>query len=96
MTLSADTEKMIAEQMQRRGFASPDDMIRIALSSLEQQDLLSRLSADELRAVYPQLDEKIAEGLADAAAGRLSDGERFFDELEREGRDSEDEGRRTA
>jgi Arc/MetJ-type ribon-helix-helix transcriptional regulator len=96
MTLSADTEKMIAEQMRRRGFSSPDDMIRAAFSLLDRQDALSRLSADDLRAICPQIDEKIAEGLADVAAGRLSDGERFFDELEREERDSDEQDRRTA
>jgi predicted transcriptional regulator len=31
---------------------------------------------------YPGYQEKIAQGLADADAGRISDGEQFFEELE--------------
>jgi predicted transcriptional regulator len=50
----------------------------------DPQDWIRRASTAELEAKYPGLREKIAQGLADAEAGRLTDGEEFFAELERE------------
>lgn len=48
------------------------------------QDRAWKLIRPELEALYPALTRKLAEGLAAADAGQLSDGDDFFDELERE------------
>ena len=49
-----------------------------------------------LEAMYPGINEMIAEGLAAAEAGDVSDGEEFFDELERELLREESKDRKTA
>jgi hypothetical protein len=51
-----------------------------------QQDKLERHSLDDLEAIYPQLRDQVAAGVREARQGMLSDGEAFFDELEREDR----------
>jgi hypothetical protein len=54
---------------------------------LDQQERISRLDASDLEMVHPRIKEDLAAGLAAARAGRLSDGEEFFAELEREDRE---------
>lgn len=48
---------------------------------------LTTMSTEELEAVVPDFRRKIAEGVADEQAGRMSDGDEFFDQLEREDQD---------
>lgn len=55
-----------------------------------------KLSRPELEALCPGLTTKFAEGLAAADAGQLSDGDDFFDELEREEAERRAKDRRTA
>lgn len=98
VSLSPETQKLIEDRMKDAGFVSADEFVRAAIFSLDQQDWLRRASTVELEAMYPGIREKIAEGIADAEAGRLTDGEEFFAELEREEQDSEAQrhGRKTA
>jgi Arc/MetJ-type ribon-helix-helix transcriptional regulator len=97
MSLSPETQKLIEGRMKAGGFPSPDDVVQAALASLDQQDPLSRIADAELDALYPGFREKIARGLAEAEAGRVSDGEEFFAELEREEAEFEErQGRKTA
>lgn len=98
ITLSRETQALIEEKIKAGGFATADEVVRAALVSLDQQDPLSGASDAELEAVYPGFRQKIAQGLADADAGRVSDGEEFFAELEREEREFEarQPGRKTA
>ena len=61
-----------------------------------QDDTLEQLSIDELESIFPKFRSQIERGLSDARAGRLSDGDAFFDQLEREDRGVERRRRRTA
>jgi predicted transcriptional regulator len=55
------------------------------------------LTLEELETLSPMLRQKIADGLADVEAGRLGDGEEFFDQVDREERESFNKaGRKTA
>lgn len=98
LSLSPETQKLIEDRMNAAGFSSADDFVQAAILSLDQQDWLRRASPDELEAMYPGIREKIAHGVADAEAGRLTDGEEFFAELEREEEEFEAkrQGRKTA
>ena len=57
--------------MRKAGFATPDEMLRVALDTLEQQQQVARLAPSELELVYSGLRGKLAEGLAAAEAGRF-------------------------
>jgi len=48
ITLSPETQKLIAERMQRDGYPSADDVVRAALESMDQED---RLDGDTLAAI---------------------------------------------
>jgi hypothetical protein len=96
ITLLPATQSLLADQMKRRGYRSPDDLVVAALAMLDEQDQLAHLPPDDLDAVYPGFREKIARGLAEAKAGKLTDGEEFFRELEREEEEIERNSRKTA
>ena len=85
--VSAETHQLIERQMRQGGFQSTDQLVRAALASLADRDSLAPLADADVRALYPGVQEKIAQGLADAYAGRVTDGEAFFVELEREERE---------
>jgi Arc/MetJ-type ribon-helix-helix transcriptional regulator len=57
MTLSAETESLIAERIKRGGYATPDDVVRAALSVLEQveADQIDDAQANELRTSIDQM-----------------------------------------
>ena len=63
-------------------FASASEVIRAALMTLETNEKFSDLSVGPLEAMYPGITEKLKEGLEEARADRLRDGEEFFAELD--------------
>jgi hypothetical protein len=54
------------------------------MNALNEKESTIPLSDGELIAMYPNINELIAEGLAEAHSGKCSDGEEFLAELERE------------
>lgn len=84
LSLGPELEQFIEEKVRSGQYASREDVVRAGLATLMQHDRLEQRPLDELEAIFPGFRDKIAEGLADARAGRLSDGDAFFDELERE------------
>lgn len=97
LCLSPEIEKAIEERISSGKYGRAEDVVAAAVVSLGQQERAMQLSASELEAVYPNLREKLAEGLAAADAGKLSDGEAFFDEFEeRQPLSHGKQGRKTA
>ena len=47
ITLSAETQKLLEEQMKRSGYSSPDDLVRVALEQLSAQGSLDSADLDE-------------------------------------------------
>jgi antitoxin ParD1/3/4 len=97
LTLTPELQRYVEQKVKSGQYATPQDVVHAALAALMQQDDLASMPVEELETLYPGFRQKIAEGLADIEAGRLSDGEEFFDQLEREERESFDKaGRKTA
>ncbi|HZL33682.1 MAG TPA: hypothetical protein VFC78_00145 [Tepidisphaeraceae bacterium] len=86
ISLNSKTQQLIEKQMKDGGYSTPDEVVRVALTTLGQQDPLSQLGDADVESLHPGFREKIAQGLAEANAGKVSDGEEFFAELEREER----------
>jgi antitoxin ParD1/3/4 len=81
LTLTPDLQKLIDERVRTGKYESAEDVVAAAIANLEQQDRLTELSAGELDRLYPDIRVKLAEGIAAAAAGKLVDGEEFFDQF---------------
>jgi Arc/MetJ-type ribon-helix-helix transcriptional regulator len=97
LSLPSEIQKVIDERVKSGSYRRAEDVVAAAVVSLGQQERAMQLTAAELEAVYPSLREKLAEGLAAADAGKLSDGDAFFDELEAQDSPSPREpGRKTA
>jgi Arc/MetJ-type ribon-helix-helix transcriptional regulator len=77
-------QRFIEEMVESGAYATPEDVVHAGLAYLDQQLRICGLDAEDLEAIYPDLRRKVAEGLASLRAGRGSDGEAFFEELERE------------
>jgi putative addiction module CopG family antidote len=90
VTLSAEMQLFVQEKLKAGRYATPQDVVHAGLAALMQQEELVTLPPKELQSLYPQLREKVDAGLREAREGKLSDGEEFFDELEREERDRDD------
>lgn len=84
LSLSADWQRFIESKVKAGEYASPEEVVQAGLASLTRQASREALSPEELEAVYPNLRADIAAGLQEARAGRVSDGETFFEELERD------------
>jgi len=84
LSLTDDLSKFIQERVRTGQYAAPEDVVRAALAALRQQEALSQFDNNELDVLYPGYRQQIEEGLKAARAGKLSDGEEFFEELERE------------
>lgn len=82
--IGSELEQMIDAKVRSGQYASAEDVVRAGLLSLQQQEGVENLSTPELTAVFPDLRAKIAEGLLDEREGRMTDGETFFEELDRE------------
>jgi len=77
-------------------YPSAAAVVTAALNSLDEKEAAIELPAGQVRAMFPDLDEGIAEGLEDLEAGRASDGEEFFEELLRELSQDPSQDRKTA
>lgn len=84
LALKPKVQKLIDKRIRSGQFQNAEDVVTAALASLGQQEEIAALSVRELEVLYPGIRQKIADGLAEAKAGKLSDGEAFFDELERQ------------
>jgi antitoxin ParD1/3/4 len=96
VSLSVDVQRLIAQRMGTGQYSTAEEVVAAALAALEQQDRVARLPPAELELLYPDFHQKILDGLADSDAGRVSDGESFFRELEREEEDLDANGRKSA
>ena len=74
VTLRGPFAALVRERVRGGLYRSPDDVVRDALRSLRERE------ASDILAVRAA----IAQGHADADAGRILDGEAFFKELGRE------------
>lgn len=89
--------KLVEDRVRSGQYGRAEDVLAAAMTSLEQRERADGLGRAELEALYPGLKQKLAEGIAAADAGNLSDGEDFFDELERQDRAADPaKSRRTA
>ena len=84
LSLHPKFEKLVKERVRSGKYESPEHLLTAAMVSLEQQERLARISSEELEVLFPDIRRKIAAGLKDAKEGKLSDGEEFFDQLERQ------------
>jgi Arc/MetJ-type ribon-helix-helix transcriptional regulator len=83
LELSPKIQKLIQAQVRCGKYPTANDVVAAALTNLEQQHRIASLSKTDLAKIYPNIRAKLAVGLAAARAGRLSDGDEFFDELEK-------------
>ena len=90
LSLPPEIQRIIDARVKSGTYRRAEDVVAAAVVSLGQQERAMQLNAAEFEAVYSNLREKLAEGLAAADAGKLSDGDAFFDELE--GQDSPSAG----
>ena len=81
--LTKDLEQFIEERLRRGRYPGAEDACRAGLQSLRQQEAIESLSAGEIEAIFPDL-RRIAQGLEEPRIGKLTDGDAFFDQLERE------------
>jgi Arc/MetJ-type ribon-helix-helix transcriptional regulator len=84
LSVSANLQKRIDERVESGKYRTAEDVLAAALASLDQQEQLTELASSDLEILFPGMKQKIRQGLQDANSGKLSDGEEFFDELERE------------
>jgi Arc/MetJ-type ribon-helix-helix transcriptional regulator len=96
LSLPAEIQRAIDERVKSGRYHCAEDVVAAAVISLGQRELVSQLNAAELEAIYPGIKAKLIEGLTASAAGKLSDGEAFFEELEREDPEIPAPGHRTA
>lgn len=74
--LDPTAEQMVNERLQTARYSTAAEVVLAGLRALRRQEALD--------AEWAAIRAKAKEGIADADAGNLSDGEAFFDELERE------------
>jgi Arc/MetJ-type ribon-helix-helix transcriptional regulator len=96
LSLPAEIQRAIDERVKSGSYQCAEDVVAAAVISLGQRERVSQLNASELEAIYPGMKSRIIEGLTASRAGKLSDGEAFFEELEREDAEIPAPGRRTA
>ena len=73
--LSPQTEKLIEERMKDTGVSTPDDLVRIALQSLDQ------LHGERIEDLDPGTQAAIKRGLAQADQGEVRPWEDVREEL---------------
>jgi antitoxin ParD1/3/4 len=81
LSLPPEIEKLIEDFIRSGKYDSAEQVVTAAVVTLEQQH---HLTDGDLKEFDPDFNEKIAEGLADIAAGNVVDGDAFFDQLDRE------------
>ena len=101
LVLTPEMQKFIDEHLRAGRYARAEDVIQAALESLMQLEQLTSLPPSDLEQAFPGVSSKIRRGLNEARAGQLSEGETFFDEMDRQanasgGSASPTTGRKTA
>jgi Arc/MetJ-type ribon-helix-helix transcriptional regulator len=76
--LPPKVQRSIDRRVQSGKYRTRRDVIIAAMEHLDQHERLAQLSAAELAAIYPGIRRKIAHGVKQADAGKLSDGEGFL------------------
>jgi Arc/MetJ-type ribon-helix-helix transcriptional regulator len=76
LTLNDRTQRMIEEQLGRGGYATPDEVVQAALTSLSQQQNAGGFEPGEM-------DALLAAGDADIERGDVLDGEQALAERRR-------------
>lgn len=71
--LTPELEQMVQNKVKTGRYNSASEVMREALRLMEERDLAKA-----------EIRKKIAVGIASAKAGRLSDGDEFFDQMEAE------------
>ncbi len=71
--LTPELEQLVQSKVQTGRYNSASEVMREALRMLEERDLAKA-----------EIRKKIAAGVASARAGRLTDGDEFFDQMEAE------------
>ena len=77
VSLTPELEQLVHLKVKTGRYTSASEVIREALRLLEERDELRVLHKDEIR-------KKIAEGMASLRAGKGTDGEAFFDNMDAE------------
>ena len=93
LTLTPEMQRFVDAKVKSGQYAGPQEVVRAALATFMRQDGAASIPFADLELLYPGLRQKIAAGLADVDAGRMTDGEEFFDQLDHEERSA---GRKTA
>jgi antitoxin ParD1/3/4 len=75
INLTADMERIIAEQLATGRYGSVEEVLRESLRLLEEHE-------EWIEAEKPAIRRKIAEGMEQALRGELFDGEQVFRRLE--------------
>lgn len=65
ISLSPETQKLLEDHMKRGGFATPDDVVRAALETLDQA------RGEDFEDLDPETQAAIEEGLAEAERGEV-------------------------
>jgi len=81
LSLPPEIEKLIEDFIRSGRYESAEHVITAGVVMLDQQH---RIIDGDLKESDLDINEKIAEGLADIAAGNVVDGDAFFDQLDRE------------
>jgi Arc/MetJ-type ribon-helix-helix transcriptional regulator len=84
LALPPEIDRLIDARVKSGRYKTPEDVVAAAVAFLDQQEHLDDLPPADMELLYPGIKAKLAEGLADARAGKLSDGDSFFEELDRE------------
>ncbi|HEY8748133.1 MAG TPA: type II toxin-antitoxin system ParD family antitoxin [Tepidisphaeraceae bacterium] len=84
VNIPPDLQGFVDKLVESGRFESPSEVITAAVIALQQHEAMAELPEGALEAMYPDINELIEEGLEAVRAGRVSDGEEFFAELERE------------
>lgn len=80
ITLPPGIQKLVDDRIQSGRYSSAQEVISAALVMMDQEDRLLAMDAPQDTV---SVQRKIEQGLEDARAGRLVDGEAFFDNLAR-------------
>ncbi len=75
ISLNPETERLIEERMKQTGLSTPDELVQLALQTLDQEQ------GEDFEDLDPQTQAAIEEGLAQAARGEGRPWEEVREEL---------------
>jgi antitoxin ParD1/3/4 len=91
LSLAPEIQNLIDDRVKSGKYRSAEDAVTAAITYFEQQERLIDLTLSSQK-----IREKLAAGLGSASAGRLSDGEAFFEEFESEDEQPDRNSRKSA